>query len=74
MRKLIDLEHPFFKPVWVRIAVVAVCVLWGLFELSQGNGLWAVVFIGMGAICGYRFSVIDYANMADHVEAPQDHE
>ncbi len=72
MRKLIDLEHPFFKPLGVRIAVVAVCVLWGLFELSQGNGLWAVVFIGIGAVCGYRFAVIDYASIEDTAKTPPD--
>jgi len=68
--KLIDLEHPFFKPLGVRIAVVAVCVVWGIFELSQGNGFWAAIFLGMAGICGYRFSVIDYENMDDPANTP----
>ncbi|RVD46526.1 DUF3329 domain-containing protein, partial [Mesorhizobium sp. M8A.F.Ca.ET.023.02.2.1] len=23
-----DYEHPFFRPLWRRVAVVAVCVIW----------------------------------------------
>ena len=68
--KLIDLEYPFFKPVWIRVAVVVVCAGWGLFELSTGAVLWGVFFIGLAIICGYRFSVIDYAAMPDAVKKP----
>lgn len=60
MRKLLDLEDPFFAPAWVRILVVAVMGAWGLFELSQGSVMWSVIFIGVGAICAWRFATIDY--------------
>jgi hypothetical protein len=70
--KLLDLEHPSFKPLWVRVAVVAVCVLWGLFELAQGNTLWAVIFLGLGAVCGYRFAVIDYTAIPDRDKSISD--
>ena len=62
MRKLIDLQDPFFAPPWIRVAVVLVCVVWGLFELSQGAVLWAVVFLGIGTICAWRFITIDYSD------------
>jgi hypothetical protein len=65
MRKLIDLYHPFFAPVWIRIVVVVVLVAWGLFELSTGAVLWAIIFIGIGAICAWRFATIDYSAFSD---------
>ncbi len=65
MRKLIDLYHPFFAPVWIRIAVVLVLLGWGLFELSTGAVLWAVIFIGVGVICAWRFATIDYSAISD---------
>lgn len=63
--KLLDLNHPSFRPVWVRVAVVLVCFVWGLVELSTGAMLWAVIFLGLGAICAYRFATIDYSMSED---------
>lgn len=63
--KLIDLTDPFFAPVWVRIAVVAVCAVWGVFELSTGAVLWGAVFLGLALICAWRFATIDYDANAD---------
>lgn len=69
--KLLDLNHTFFKPVGVRVAVVAVCFFWGLFEFANGSGLWGVFFVGLAVICGYRFAVIDYAAMTDADNSPR---
>jgi hypothetical protein len=44
------MRHPFFRPLWVRIAIVAVCFAWATLELSRDEGTWAVIF---GAIGGY---------------------
>ena len=60
-RKLIDLADPFFAPAWIRVAVVAVCICWGLFEIWGRSPLWGVVFLGLGAICAWRFATIDYS-------------
>ncbi|WP_293449934.1 hypothetical protein [Planktotalea sp.] len=61
MSKFLDLENPFFAPLWIRIAVVVVMAVWGTFELSQGAILWAIIFLGFAAICGWRFATIDYS-------------
>ncbi|MCG3267901.1 hypothetical protein [Yoonia sp. I 8.24] len=58
--KLLDLEHPFFTPVGVRVAVVAVCAVWGLIELVNGAVFWTIFFLGLAVICGWRFATIDY--------------
>lgn len=65
MKKLVDLADPFFAPVWVRVAVVAVLFGWGLFELSMGKAMWAVIFLGMSVICTWRFYTIDYTKTSE---------
>ena len=60
MKKLIDLTDPFFEPVWIRVSVVVVTGAWGLFEMASGAPLWGVIFLGISAICAWRFATIDY--------------
>lgn len=52
---LIDPEHPFYKPLWVRIAIVAVCIVWAAFEFALGAPFWGVLFGGAGVYAGYVF-------------------
>lgn len=61
MKRLINLEDPFFAPLWIRVAVVLVTLLWGGFEIYRGAPLWGIIFLGIGAICGWRFATIDYS-------------
>jgi len=58
--KLIDLTDPFFKPVWVRVAVVIVACVWGAYEFASGAALWGCIFVGIGLISAIRFATIDY--------------
>ncbi len=51
MHKLFDLDHPFFRPLWRRIAVTAVCLGWGAFEFAAGAHFWAMLFGGLGIYC-----------------------
>ncbi len=54
---LLDAQHPFFRPLWRRVAVVVLCLGWGLFELLNGSSLWAMLFIGAGVYSGWQFFV-----------------
>jgi hypothetical protein len=69
--KLLDLNHPSFKPVWVRVAVVVVCAVWSVVEMVNGNAFWGIAFAGLAVICGYRFSVIDYNAIPDADATPR---
>ena len=55
------LDHPFFVQPWRRHLTVAVCVLWGLFELSTGAVGWAVFTFAIGAFAQWQFSRVDWA-------------
>ncbi len=54
-RPFIDVQHPFFKPLWRRVAVVALCLGWAVFEFSTGAVFWGVLFGGVGLFCAYEF-------------------
>lgn len=53
--KLIDASHPFFRPLWRRVAVVVACLGWGLLELLSGSPGWAILFSGIGLVAAYEF-------------------
>ena len=57
MNKLFDFNHPFFRPLWLRIAIVALCLLWAMVEASTGGGMWAVLFTAIGLYAAYGFFV-----------------
>lgn len=50
--KFVDFNDPFFKPLWIRIAVVCGPALWGLFEFYNGENTWGLMFIGL-AVWGF---------------------
>lgn len=41
-------REPFFRPLWRRIAVVAVCLAWATFEFAGGAPFWGTLFAGIG--------------------------
>ncbi len=46
-----DLNHPFFRPLWRRVALVAFCGAWSLFEwFYVGDAFWGVM---TGAVALY---------------------
>lgn len=46
--RLIDPAHPFLRPRWRRIALVAVAFAWAAMEVALGNTLWALLFAAIG--------------------------
>ncbi len=50
-------DHPMFKPLWVRILIVLICVAWGGFEMYNNNTFWAVLFWGVGAYSVYTLFI-----------------
>jgi hypothetical protein len=47
--RLFELQHPFFRPLWRRVLVVAICLGWAVFELATGSPFWAIIFGALGA-------------------------
>ncbi|AWC22789.1 DUF3329 domain-containing protein [Aminobacter sp. P9b] len=50
-----DQNHPFLKPLWRRIALVAFCAAWSVFEFVTGAAFWGTLAGGMAALGAYQF-------------------
>ena len=48
-----DFNDPFFRPLWLRIIVVAVASGWGAFEFVSGSPFWGLLFCAAGAWAFY---------------------
>ena len=57
-QKAFDLQVPFFKPLWRRVVVVALCLIWAVFEVRNGAPFWGLVFAAAGLWCAYQFFFI----------------
>ncbi len=56
--QLIDPAHPFYRPLWRRIVIVAVTAAWFGFEvLISRSQLWAVL---AGALFAYTAWILLY--------------
>ena len=55
MKRLFDVQLPFFIPLWRRIVLVVLCLGWALVEWRGDNQLWAVLFGTLGVYCAHQF-------------------
>ena len=61
---MFDLRHPFFNPLWRRVATVTVSLLWAGVELVSGSPGWALLFGAIGLWAGYVL-LLDWRPVAD---------
>lgn len=52
-----DNQHPFFRPLWRRIAVIAVCVIWSAVEFAVGTPFWGTLLAGMAIYAVWTFLI-----------------
>jgi len=65
-------KHPFYKPLWVRVAIVVSIVLWLGFEIWQQNsGLWMAIAAAMLAYAVYTFFITYPGPQAGDDEGPR---
>ena len=50
-----DAQHPFFRPLWRRIAVVAACLVWAGVEAVAGDPTWMMITLAIGAYGAWTF-------------------
>lgn len=50
-----DSQHPFFRPLWRRVAVVAACLFWAALEFAAGASGWGVAALALAAYAGWQF-------------------
>ena len=54
-KKFLDTSHPMFRPLWVRILIVAICLGWAVFEFTSGSSAWGAAFLARGAYAAWAF-------------------
>ena len=62
-----DHEHPFFRPLWRRIAIIAVCAGWSVFEFWNGSSMWGWIAAAFTAYAAWQFLYL----YKEPVEQPQ---
>lgn len=55
--KLLDFNDPFYKPLWLRVVIVAFAGVWGMFEFIAGSPFWGVIFAGMAVFAFHGFFI-----------------
>jgi hypothetical protein len=55
--KFLDTDHPFFKPLWIRVLIVLLTGGWAIFEFLGGSPFWGVIFLGFCALSVWGFFV-----------------
>lgn len=55
---MFDARHPFYRPLWRRVAIVAITAGWALIEYRNDAPIWAVLFAVISAWCAWFFFVV----------------
>lgn len=66
----------FFKPLWRRVAVTAVCAVWAALELWHGEQVWILITLGLTAYAVWNFFITfekspPKPEQTDATEAPE---
>lgn len=54
---MFDFDNRFYRPLWLRVLIVGVCIGWGIVEVTTGSPGFAILFAAMGGYAAYRFFV-----------------
>jgi hypothetical protein len=57
--KLLDTDHPFFRPLWIRVAIVLFTAAWTAFEVWSGSLFWAGL-VGLFTVLSFYGFFIDF--------------
>ncbi|SPF81958.1 hypothetical protein [Pseudoprimorskyibacter insulae] len=54
---MFNLQDPFYRPLWLRIAIVAVSLGWALMEVLSGSPGFALLFGAIGLYAAHQFFI-----------------
>lgn len=67
--QLIDPKHSFYRPLAVRLIIVAVCLGWAILELTTGEPFWAILSGALGVYAAWML-LVNYTPVAEVPETP----
>jgi hypothetical protein len=54
--KFLDQKHPFYRPLWRRMLIIAIIAAWALFEVVYSQEpLWMTIALGFLAFAVWSF-------------------
>jgi len=54
---MLNNDHPFLRPLWRRVALVALCLAWAVFESVNGETMWATLAGGMAVLGAWQYLI-----------------
>jgi hypothetical protein len=48
-------DHPFFRPLWRRVAIVVVCLAWAAMEFFGGSPTWMMIALAFAAYGAWQY-------------------
>ena len=51
--QMIDPSHPIYRPLWVRVLLVAICLGWAILEAVTGTPFWALIVGALGVYAAW---------------------
>ncbi|MGP9791165.1 hypothetical protein [Roseinatronobacter sp. NSM] len=55
--KFFDMQHPFYRPMWRRVVITALCFGWALFEFATANPFFGILFGAIAVFCAHQFFI-----------------
>ena len=52
------MQSPVLRPLWLRLLIVAACLVWAVVELRGGNRFWAALFGSAGLYLAYQLLLV----------------
>ncbi len=69
-----DFNNDFYRPLSVRVTIVAVCFGWGAFEFSIGSPFWGVIFCAAGGIAVHGLFIAYNPPSRETADKPENEE
>jgi hypothetical protein len=55
--KIIDRDHPFYKPLWRRVVLCCVLASWVLMEIVARDAMWMIIAGALFVVCVWQFLI-----------------
>ncbi|MBO9098423.1 MULTISPECIES: hypothetical protein [unclassified Rhizobium] len=67
--KMIDPSHRFYRPIYVRIGIVALCLGWAIIEATFGEPIWSMAIGAVGAYAAWVL-LLNYTPTPEEIAPP----
>ncbi|TXB63441.1 DUF3329 domain-containing protein [Paracoccus aurantiacus] len=54
---MFDLQQDVYRPLWLRVVIVAVCLGWAAVEFVSGAPFWGILFGAVGLYAAHQFFI-----------------